>query len=104
MIGTMIMLNQILIKLLKTKSSNIAIKFVGKKSQPDASETNADVNFFADMEPDNIAQAKIYVGSPKSGQLSERNNIQIIMIRCFKIGVKMLTTKTLQDGMQKKKI
>ena len=45
-----------------------------QKSQPDASETNADVNFFADMEPDNIAQAKIYVGSPKSGQLSERKN------------------------------
>ena len=48
-----------------------------QKSQPvDATEIEPDVNFFAEMEPENIAQAKIFVGGNGSnnGHLSERKN------------------------------
>ena len=47
------------------------------KSQPvDATEVEPDINFFAEMEPENIAQAKIFVGGNGSnnGHLSERKN------------------------------
>ena len=48
-----------------------------QKSQPaDATEVEPDINFFAEMEPENIAQAKIFVGGNASnnGHLSERKN------------------------------
>ena len=48
-----------------------------QKSQPvDATEVEPDINFFAEMEPENIAQAKIFVGGNGSnnGHLSERKN------------------------------
>ena len=45
-----------------------------QKSRPvDATEIEPDVNFFAEMEPENIAQAKIFVGGNGSN-LSERKN------------------------------
>ena len=44
-----------------------------QKSQPvDATEVEPDINFFAEMEPENIAQAKIFVGG--NSHLSERKN------------------------------
>ena len=39
----------------------------------DATEVEPDINFFAEMEPENIAQAKIFVGGNGSN-LSERKN------------------------------
>ena len=45
-----------------------------QKSQPvDATEVEPDINFFAEMEPENIAQAKVFVGGNGSN-LSERKN------------------------------
>merc|ERR1711935_107071 len=44
-----------------------------QKSQPDPSEIEPDVNFFEDMEPDNVAQAKFFVGGGAK-TLSERTN------------------------------
>jgi len=48
-----------------------------QKSKPvDATEVEPDINFFAEMEPENIAQAKVFVGGNGSnnGHLSERKN------------------------------
>ena len=41
-----------------------------QKSQPAASEIEPDINFFEDMEPEKITQAKFFVG----GGLSDRKN------------------------------